>query len=223
MLIGRNLSLVYTEGGLSEAAVDDACITIGSGEFVGIVGPSGSGKSSLLYLLSGLKRPTGGEVSYEGSAYSFLRESAVRKLRLENFGFVFQQHFLINYLKSWENVLVSTDGRFTKGAAVELLEKVGVAGQAEKYPYQMSIGQRQRVAVARALICKPKVIFADEPTASLDHAAGGGVIKALSEFRAKSALVVVTHDPEILIDADRILTMRDGRLSEEIVVARAPA
>lgn len=220
MLIGENLSLVYREGGVEAAAVDGAWMTVQPGEFVGIVGPSGSGKSSLLYLLAGLKRPTGGDVFYEGSAYSSLAEGAVRKLRRENFGFVFQQHFLINYLKAWENVLVPAGGGSAKEAALELLETVGLLGQAEKYPYQMSVGQHQRVAVARALVTRPKIVFADEPTASLDHVAGGEVVGALRECRQSGALVIVTHDPEILAGADRVLTMRDGKLGEK-ATARA--
>ena len=217
MLSAQDLALDYRSGGSIAHAVDTVSMSVEQGSFLGLIGPSGSGKSSLMYLLSGLKRPTRGTVAFEGHDYGDISTPGLMRLRRQRFGFVFQQHFLINYLSALENVMVGAVKRNHEAVAYaqELLRRVGLGDKLRQRPYQLSIGERQRVAVARALVHRPAVVFADEPTASLDQATGREVIRLLADYRTDSrgSVVVVTHDPAMLIGADRVLQMRDGRLS----------
>jgi putative ABC transport system ATP-binding protein len=217
MLTAQDLALDYRSGGSIAHAVDTVSMSVQQGSFVGLIGPSGSGKSSLMYLLSGLKRPSRGTVAFEGRDYGDISTPGLMRLRRQRFGFVFQQHFLINYLSALENVMVGVVKRNHEAVAYaqELLRRVGLGDKLRQRPYQLSIGERQRVAVARALVHRPAVVFADEPTASLDQATGREVIRLLADYRTQSggSVVVVTHDPAMLIGADRVLQMRDGRLS----------
>ena len=217
MLSAQDLALDYRSGGSVAHAVDTVSMSVEQGSFLGLIGPSGSGKSSLMYLLSGLKRPTRGTVAFEGRDYGDISTPGLMRLRRQRFGFVFQQHFLINYLSALENVMVGAVKRNHEAVAYaqELLRRVGLGDKLRQRPYQLSIGERQRVAVARALVHRPAVVFADEPTASLDQATGREVIRLLADYRTDSrgSVVVVTHDPAMLIGADRVLQMRDGRLS----------
>jgi putative ABC transport system ATP-binding protein len=170
-----------------------------------------------MYLLSGLKRPTRGSAAFEGRDYRDISTPALIRLRRQRFGYVFQQHFLINYLSTLENVMVGAVKRNHEVVAYaqELLRRVGLGDKMRQRPYQLSIGERQRVAVARALVHRPAVVFADEPTASLDQGTGRDVINLLADYRTQGSgsVVVVTHDPAMLTGADRVLQMRDGRLS----------
>jgi putative ABC transport system ATP-binding protein len=217
MLSGQDLGLDYRTGTSVAHAVDAVSLSIQQGSFVGLIGPSGSGKSSLMYLLSGLKRPTRGTVGFEGQDYREISTPGLMRLRRQRYGFVFQQHFLINYLTALENVMVGAIKRNHEVVAYaqELLRRVGLGDKLRQRPYQLSIGERQRVAVARALVHRPAIVFADEPTASLDQATGREVIDLLVDYRRRAggSVVVVTHDPAMLTGADRVLQMRDGRLS----------
>jgi len=217
MLSGQDLALDYRTCTSVAHAVDTVSLSVEQGSFVGLIGPSGSGKSSLMYLLSGLKRPTKGTVAFEGQDYRQISTPGLMQLRRQRYGFVFQQHFLINYLTSLENVMVGAVKRNHNVVAYaqELLRRVGLGDKLRQRPYQLSIGERQRVAVARALVHRPAIVFADEPTASLDQATGRDVINLLVDYRRSGggSVVVVTHDPAMLTDADRVLQMRDGRLS----------
>lgn len=191
-------------------ACRDADLTVDSGEFLGILGPSGSGKSSLLYLLSGLKVPSGGKVMVEGADLAAMSEELRSQTRLRSFGFVFQQPYLLGYLTALENVSVTEKGSVAE--AQELLERLGLGEKAHRYPHEMSGGERQRVCVARALLGDPKVVFADEPTANLDHTNGEAVVDLLRHHRGEGSLVMVTHDPTMLANADRIVRIEDGRI-----------
>jgi len=217
MLSGQDLGLDYRTGTSVAHAVDTVSLSVDQGSFVGLIGPSGSGKSSLMYLLSGLKRPTHGTVAFNGQDYRQVSTPGLMQLRRQRYGFVFQQHFLINYLTSLENVMVGAIKRNHEVVAYaqELLRRVGLGDKLRQRPYQLSIGERQRVAVARALVHRPAIVFADEPTASLDQATGREVIDLLVDYRRRAggSVVVVTHDPAMLTGADRVLQMRDGRLS----------
>jgi putative ABC transport system ATP-binding protein len=217
MLRGQDLALDYRTGTSVAHAVDTVSLAVDRGSFVGLIGPSGSGKSSLMYLLSGLKRPTRGTVAFDGQHYREISTPGLMRLRRQRYGFVFQQHFLINYLTALENVMVGAVKRNHEVVAYaqELLRRVGLADKLRQRPYQLSIGERQRVAVARALVHRPAIVFADEPTASLDQATGREVIDLLVDYRRRAggSVVVVTHDPAMLTGADRVLQMRDGRLS----------
>ena len=217
MLTGQDLALDYRTGSTVAHAVDTVSLSVEQASFVGLIGPSGSGKSSLMYLLSGLKRPTRGTVALDGQDYRQISTPGLMRLRRQRYGFVFQQHFLINYLSALENVMVGAVKRNHEVVAYaqELLRRVGLGDKLRQRPYQLSIGERQRVAVARALVHRPAIVFADEPTASLDQATGREVIDLLVDYRRRAggSVVVVTHDPAMLTGADRVLQMRDGRLS----------
>lgn len=189
-------------------------MSVYSGEFLGILGPSGSGKSSLLYLLSGLKIPTSGEVRYGDVVLSGLQEEERSTLRLKDFGFIFQQPYLLGYLTALENVMVAVPDRGdVEFEARELLNQLGLGKKTHRHPHELSGGERQRVCVARALLGKPKVVFADEPTASLDHANGAEVVRLLNHFRGTGSLVMVTHDPSMLANADRVVRLEDGSIT----------
>ena len=206
MLSGRNLKLVYRDAAQEVRAVDGISVDVREGEFVGLLGPSGSGKSSLLYLLAGLKLPTDGEAVFDGRSYARLGRDEMAGLRRTNFGFVFQNHFLINHLTALENIRTAgpaDDGR--------LLDDLHVGHCRDKFPWQMSAGEKQRVAIARAVVHRPRVVFADEPTASLDRPNADLVVDCLRRVTQRGTLFVVTHDETILKGASRILRMNAGR------------
>ena len=209
MLSGLNLSLVYRDAANEVRAVDGVSLEVKEGEFVGILGPSGSGKSSLLYLLAGLKAPSSGEVRFGGQAYGDLPQDRLAEFRRSNFGFVFQNHFLINHLTSLENIRTAGDG---DGGG--LLEDLKMGACRDKFPWQMSAGEKQRVAIARAVVHRPKVVFADEPTASLDRPNADLVVDCLRRVTEGGTLFVVTHDESILKGATRVLRMKAGRVVE---------
>lgn len=209
MLSARELRLTYADAASAVHAVDGVTLEVREGESVGILGPSGSGKSSLLYLLAGLKRPTGGEVAFDGRPFGGMRPDDVAALRRRHFGFVFQNHFLITYLTGLENVRTGGGGEGGR-----LLEELGVGHCRDKFPYQMSAGEKQRVAIARAVVHRPRVVFADEPTASLDRGNADVVTECLRRATRGGTLFIVTHDETILRGATRILRMTAGRLVE---------
>lgn len=214
MISAKTASLLYEDHGKVVRACDEVSISIEEGEFVGILGPSGSGKSSLLYLLTGLKVASQGIVSYNGRDFRTMSESEKSTVRSSDFGFVFQQPYLLGYLTAVENVLLGDVNQSTRLVdALELLEQLGLGNKAHRFPSELSGGEKQRVCVARALLGSPKFVFADEPTASLDHHNGLQVVELLNSYR-RGGLVLVTHDPSMLKSADRILSMEDGRLSE---------
>ncbi len=212
MIQATGASLAYLDQGREFFACQGIDIEVKTNEFLGILGPSGSGKSSLLYLLSGLKTPTSGTILYNGTNLNELSDDDRSRLRLREFGFVFQQPYLLGYLTALENVLVSTPWDPSPDTAMDLLEKLGLGHKSHRHPHELSGGERQRVCVARALRGSPKVIFADEPTAALDHKNGFGVVKLLNQLRGDGSLVMVTHDPSMLEEADRIVKLADGSL-----------
>lgn len=210
MIEATKVRLVYRDGGAEVSAVDDVDIAVADREFVGIVGPSGSGKSSLLYLLAGLKAPTSGEVRFRSRSMSELSLDERAEVRRRNFGFVFQNPFLIGYLTGLENVLAAAPAEIDRARG--LLEELGVGHCARKFPHQMSMGERQRVAIARAIVHRPAVVFADEPTASLDRKNADDAVECLRRYAGEGALFIVTHDPAILEGAARVLAMQGGRI-----------
>ena len=216
MLQGENLTLNYKDGETVVHAVHDVSVTIQDHQFIGILGPSGSGKSSLLYLLSGLRQPTEGDVYLDDRAYSKMSAKERTALRRNEFGFVFQQHFLINYLTALENVMVAATVQDNAHAeqAKALLADLGMGDKLHRFPYELSGGERQRVAIARAMIHRPRIIFADEPTGLLDRRTGLQVMALLRGFRQQGSLIAVTHNPEILSEADLVFTLRDGQVAE---------
>ena len=213
MIQATDVSLVYNDHEKQVFACKEVTIEVKQGEFLGILGPSGSGKSSLLYLLSGLKNPTNGVISHQGTDLQTLSDQARAQLRLKRFGFVFQQPFLLGYLTALENILAISPT--SKDRAEDLLAELGLKDKLQRLPHELSGGERQRVCVARALINQPEVIFADEPTAALDHTNGEQVVELLNQYRGAGSLVMVTHDPTMLISANRIIGMNSGQTAEQ--------
>lgn len=208
----QNVSLVYDDHGRQIHACREVGLAVAEGEFLGILGPSGSGKSSLLYLMSGLKIPTQGSVLWNGRDGSSLSDAQRAQIRLREFGFVFQYPFLVGYLTAAENVALAAPGESRLDQAQQLLSELGIGDLATRFPHQLSGGQKQRVCIARALLGTPNAVFADEPTAALDHAAGRAVMELLNRHRGNGSLIVVTHDPAMLEGADRIVRMEDGEI-----------
>jgi lipoprotein-releasing system ATP-binding protein len=208
------------EGEVPVTLVEDCDVRIERGEFVVIRGPSGSGKSSLLYLLGLLDRPTSGRLLLDGEDTSGFDEDRLAEMRLEKLGFVFQFHFLLNEFSATDNVMMPMRrlGRLEPAAqrerAVQLLRDLGLGGQENKRPSQLSGGQRQRVAIARALANDPLLILADEPTGALDTKSADNVRDTLRQLASaqRRAVIAVTHDMHFASVADRQIEIVDGHI-----------
>ncbi|GAB4143985.1 MAG: hypothetical protein OHK0017_02020 [Patescibacteria group bacterium] len=212
ILEAQNVSLDYTEGANVTRALNDINLAFDYVGYYGIIGPSGSGKSSLLYLLSGIRKPTSGKIFYCGYSYP---ESQIDKdrLRRQEMGFMFQSPFLIKYLTARENILVGADETAGNSEWIDyIIEFLGLKGLQHKLPEEMSGGQRQRVSLARALANKPKLLFVDEPTAHLDHETGKKVVSLLQTVSEHACVITVTHDETILNHVSGILHIWDGKL-----------
>ncbi|MBX7267392.1 ABC transporter ATP-binding protein [Micromonospora sp. Llam7] len=215
LLVAEELTRTYG----STRALDGASLRVYAGEVLALMGPSGSGKSTLLHCLAGIVTPDSGRVSYAGADLSAMPDTRRSALRRTEFGFVFQFGQLVPELTCRENValplrLAGVRRREASRRAVELLAELEVADAADKRPGQVSGGQGQRVAVARALVTSPKVIFADEPTGALDSLNGERVMQLLvtAARQAGTAIVLVTHEPRVAAYSDREAVVRDGRV-----------
>lgn len=215
----RELSKIYGSGESRVVALDKADLKIGQGDFLSITGPSGSGKSTLLHLLSGLDRPTSGLLSYGGrDIYSF-HDKELSAFRRRRIGFIFQQFNLLPVLTARENIIMPLllDKKQPDEAYLrKLTELLGIQKRLNHLPHELSGGQQQHVAIARALAAQPDIIFADEPTGNLDSKSGGEVMELLCNIRREldKTLVVITHDSRIAKMADRQFVIVDGILSE---------
>ena len=212
----RGVSKTVSSGGHPLTILHSLDYTIPSGRFLAIVGPSGSGKSTLLGLLAGLDAPTTGHILVDGVDITTLGEDGLARLRGEKIGFVFQFFHLVPSLTAIENVLVPMEiaGRRDAAArAKQLIEEVGLTDRASHYPSQLSGGEQQRIAIARALANDPAIILADEPTGNLDSSTGRLIMDLLLSVRRRreTTLVLVTHDSELAALADASLVLRDGR------------
>ena len=198
-------------------ALDGVSFTVEEGEWIAIMGPSGSGKTTLINILGGLDTPTAGKAIVDGTDVARLDERGLTRFRAEKIGFVFQQFHLVPYLTSLENVMLAQYFHSTadEGEARAALVRVGLADRTEHLPAQLSGGEQQRVAVARALINHPKLILADEPTGNLDEFNQQTVIRLLQELHAEGhTILMVTHDPSIGQLADRRIDLAHGRLAQ---------
>ena len=215
----KELSKIYGEGENRVTALDRASLTITPGDFLSIMGPSGSGKSTLLHLLSGLDRPTSGRLLYDGRDIYGLSDRELSAFRRRRIGFIFQQFHLLPVLTARENIIMPLllDRRQPDEAYLgRLAGLLGIQERLTHLPHELSGGQQQRVGIARALIARPDVIFADEPTGNLDSRSGGEVMELLKTVGKEmgKALVVITHDSRVAAQAARRLTIVDGVLSE---------
>ena len=213
----KKVSKEYGQNGLRFWAVRDADFKVSSGDFVSIVGPSGSGKSSLLHLAGCLDRPTAGSVLVDGVAVDRLSDAELSRVRRDRIGFIFQQFYLNDAMTALQNVLLPLELAHTKDRverARAALGDVGLADKAKSYPSQLSGGEQQRCAIARALVNSPELLLADEPTGSLDSESGKNVLQLMEGLHAARglALVVVTHDPSVAARARTHITIHDGRI-----------
>lgn len=217
ILVADSITHEYLSGGRTLTVLKDITFELEAGGFLAIVGPSGSGKTTLLGLLAGLDRPTAGRVVLDGVDLAGLDEDARARLRRGKVGFVFQSFQLLATLTARENVQVPLElagVENSAAAADELLARVGLAERAHHYPAQLSGGEQQRVAVARAFSTRPRILFADEPTGNLDGANGATVVELMMSLNAEygTTLVLVSHDLELAALARRIIRLGDGAM-----------
>ena len=215
----QNINVTYGGGDLKVQALKDITISINHGEIISIVGPSGAGKTTLLNVLSGLEKTSSGKIHYQGRDMSLLGQKKLAKLRLQNFGFVFQGFYLISTMTVRDNIWLPTIAD-NKDVDMDLFEEIitdlELKDRINHLPNQLSGGEKQRVAIARSLINKPSVIFADEPTGNLDSLNGEKVFELLFKCakKYKQTLIYVTHDTNKSKLAERYLHIKDGVLVE---------
>jgi putative ABC transport system ATP-binding protein len=215
ILEARNLQKSYHDGSVVTAVLHGITLAVEPGEFMAIMGPSGCGKSTLLYVLGLLTHHDAGTVLFDGRDISSLDGAGRTRWRRERMGFVFQRFNLLPALSAEENVAMPLrlQGAAKGDGAVEMLDRVGLADKRHKRPGQLSIGEQQRVAIARSLIGRPAILFADEPTGNLDSENGDRILSILGDFHRGQGqtIIMVTHNEEAALRADRIVRMRDGR------------
>ncbi len=220
----ENLTKNYRLGESIIHALREANLRINAGEFMSIMGPSGSGKTTLLNLLGALDRPTSGKIFLDGVDLTQVPERKLYEIRRKKVGFIFQHFYLIPNLTTMENVLIpvipiKNNARF-KDKAKELFSLVGLAERMKHKPNQLSGGEQQRVAICRALINDPEVLFCDEITGELDTATGEKIVGVLKDINQKRGLTVifVTHDPQVASKSNRIVTLTDGKIISDKTV-----
>jgi putative ABC transport system ATP-binding protein len=228
MLEMSHVTKTYTLGGQTVRALDDIDLKLIGGEFVSVVGPSGAGKSTLLHLLGALDRPDTGSIRFQGKEISGLNDEKQSEFRRHSVGFVFQFFNLLPTMTAWENVAVPKllDGARmskVKSRALDLLELVGLAERAEHRPSELSGGQMQRVAVARALMMDPPLILADEPTGNLDTKTGAAIMALLTDVAHQDgrSVIMVTHNLEAASSTDRVITLTDGRIGSDVLAGES--
>ena len=213
--VGRGLSKVYITGETQVHALRGVDLEIRPGEVVVLLGPSGSGKSTLLNIVGGLDRPTGGDLWFGETELTALDEAAMTRFRRRNIGFIFQFYNLVPSLTARENVALVTDIASDPMDVREALDLVGLGDRIDHFPAQLSGGEQQRVAVARAIAKRPRVLLCDEPTGALDSQTGTRVLEALAKANAElgTTLILITHNAGISVMADRVFNFLDGQIA----------
>ena len=216
-----HLTKVYGSGDTAVTALDDVCLTVEAGEFVAIVGSSGSGKSTMLHMIGGVDRPTSGTVYLNGQDVFARSDEQLAVFRRREVGLVYQFYNLVPVLDVVENMTlpVLLDGRPVNQKRLEnMLHVLGLEGRAHHLPNQLSGGQQQRVAVGRALMNSPAIVLADEPTGNLDTKNSAEIMALLRKSNAQlgQTLIVITHDEDIALSADRVVTIEDGRVASDV-------
>ena len=216
ILEAKHISKTYTVGNRELKVLHDLSLSVESGEFLVITGSSGSGKTTLLTLLSGLDHPTAGNVILDHRDITHATEGELAPLRNRYIGFVFQSFHLVPSMTAMENIMFPSELLGDPDApkhARELLTGVQLEQRADNLPSQLSGGEKQRVALCRAMINRPKLLFADEPTGNLDSENGKAILSQLIDLKNQqgATLILVTHNPDISLAADRVLTIKDGR------------
>ncbi|MHC4886123.1 MAG: ABC transporter ATP-binding protein [Planctomycetota bacterium] len=222
MIEMKNISVSYTLRGHTVKALDELSLRVEKGDYVSIIGPSGCGKSTLLQVLGGMLTPDRGEVFMEKKSLFGLPESKRAEIRRERIGFVFQRFNLVGYLTAQENVQIPLllnlkEKEAQEAKSAELLTRVGLGDRMDHKPSELSVGQQQRVALARMLANDPDIIFADEPTGALDPETAKGVLSFFEEMNQEGrTIVMVTHDPQAARCALRTVRLADGRIAETL-------
>jgi putative ABC transport system ATP-binding protein len=217
----KNIHRSFGEGALEVHVLKGITLSIHAGEFVAIMGKSGAGKSTLMYQLSVLDHPTEGELFVDGVNVSSLDEQEQTEFRLNTLGYVFQDYALVPDLSARENIMIpllmrGMDWEKATQTADKALDDVGLVGKYNNLPGQLSGGEQQRVSIARAVAGKPKIIFADEPTANLDSISGNSIIELLGDLnKAGQTIVMVTHEDEYTKYCNRVIEMQDGKVIDE--------
>lgn len=219
-----DVTKVYGTGESQVMAVNHLSLSIKKGEFLAIVGPSGSGKSTLLHMMGGVETPTSGQLLVEGTNLAQLSVNQASLFRRRHIGFVYQNYNLIPVLTVRENILLPLQLEHKKPDAAffdYLVERLGLQNRLNALPSQLSGGQQQRVSIGRALITRPALLLADEPTGNLDSANSAQIMELLRQFHRDDGqtLVVITHDPSIAAQAQRVLHIQDGRIVQDEVTA----
>ncbi|MFB6467456.1 ABC transporter ATP-binding protein [Cytobacillus sp. Hz8] len=220
----KQLKKVYGAKGVVFTALDHINLTIHEGEFVGIMGPSGAGKSTLLNMIATIDQPTSGDITIEGTSIINMKEEQLSSFRRDKLGFIFQDYNLLDTLTVKENILLplalaKMNVKELEQRVQNVAEKFGITSILEKYPYQVSGGQKQRTAAARAIVANPSLILADEPTGALDSKSATDLMESLTDLseQEKATILMVTHDAFAASYCQRVIFIKDGKLFTELV------
>jgi len=221
----KNVSKIVRSGTEDLTILDAVSFTIPDGQFVAVTGASGSGKSTLLGLIAGLDAPSSGDISIDAQSVTMMSEDALATLRSEKIGFIFQSFHLIPSLTAFENVIIPMEIlglKDAKNRAANLLESVELTARGHHYPTELSGGEQQRIAIARAFANSPKILLADEPTGNLDSRNGSHIFDLMTELHRQNnvTLVLVTHDQNLADKAQRQIILKDGRVLSDDVTER---
>ena len=215
----ENVTKIYKTGEVETIALKDVSLEIENGEMIVLLGPSGSGKSTMLNVCSGLDNPTSGKITIDGEIISDMDSKTLTKFRRDNLGFIFQQYNLLQTLSVRENIEVGREVGIKPFDLEKIVEQVGLTPNIDKYPYQLSGGEQQRVSIARAIVKNPKIMFCDEPTGALDEENAKGILSVIQKLNEEfgTTVVLITHNTSTSVIADRVIKLNSGKVVDIIV------